>query len=227
MTISCCCIIPCYNEARRVGGVLHTITQIENIDEIICVDDGSTDETAAVIRERFPQVKLLRSESNRGKAAAVLWGARHTRCNFLFLVDADLQNIVADEFEYAISAIKINPEIDMLILRRVNKDPLTRLFRGDITVTGERVVRRSDFLRVMEKQRVQGFQLEVALNQYMLDHGKDVRWHPISSIGVISFRKMGLWAGLKKEIEMFPEILEFIGFRKMILQILYLGRQRL
>jgi glycosyltransferase involved in cell wall biosynthesis len=227
MTVSCCCIIPCYNEARRVGFVLHALSQIEIIDEIICIDDGSTDGTADIVRECFSQVKLLRSENNQGKAAAVFWGACQTKCDFLLFVDADLQNFVADEFEYAISAIKNNPEIDMLILRRVNKDPLTRLVRGDITVTGERIVRRSDFLRVMEDQSVQGFQLEVALNQYMLEHGKEVRWHPVSSTGVISFRKMGLWAGLKKEIAMFLAILAFIGFRKMISQILYLGRQRL
>jgi glycosyltransferase involved in cell wall biosynthesis len=227
MKISCCCIVPCYNEVQRVGFVLQALSQIKILDEVICVDDGSTDGTYKFIRDCYPGVKLLRSKSNQGKASAVLSGALQTQADFLLLVDADLQNIVIEEFEYAVSAVKNKPDIDMLILRRVNKDLLTRLVRGDITVSGERIVRRSDFLHMMENQSVQGFQLEVALNQYMLEHIKTVRWHPISSVGVISFRKMGFWAGLKKEIAMFPAIFEFIGFRKMISQILYFGRQRL
>lgn len=227
MDVSCGCIIPCYNEAKRVGFVLHALSQIDILDEIICVDDGSDDGTANVIEECFPAVTLLRSRMNRGKTAAVLWGAHQTQSDYLLFVDADLQNIIVDEFKFAVSAVKNNPDIDMLILRRVNKDPLTRLLRGDITVTGERIVRRSDFLQVMNDDCVRGFQLEVALNQYMLEHEKDVRWYPVSSKGIISFRKIGFWAGLKKEIEMFPEILKFIGIRNMISQILYLGRQRL
>jgi glycosyltransferase involved in cell wall biosynthesis len=172
-------------------------------------------------------VILLRSEINQGKAHAVLWGAEEASSEFLLLVDADLKNIQADEFSNAISTIQSNPEIDMIILRRIMKDPLTRLFRGDITVTGERIIRRSDLIQVIEKQRVQGFQLEVAINQYMLERKKHVRWLPVSSIGVLSFQKMGFLPGLKKEIRMFSEILAFIGFRKMMYQVFFLGRQRI
>jgi glycosyltransferase involved in cell wall biosynthesis len=221
------CIVPCFNESERVGFVLEALTQVRNLDQIICVDDGSTDRSDEVIRSCFPKVKLLRSEVNLGKSQAVLWGSRQTDSEFLLLVDADLQNIVVKEFAGAVAAMKENPEIDMLILRRVNKDPLTRLVRGDITVTGERIVRKSDLIQVLENQNVRGFQLEVALNQYMLDHNKNVRWSPISSVGVISLRKMGFWAGLKKEFRMFPEILAYIGFRKMMAQILHLGRLRI
>jgi hypothetical protein len=227
MKPSCCCIVPCHNEAARVGFVLQALKQINQIKEIICVDDGSTDGTAEIIRDCFPSVILLRSEENQGKADAVLQGARATDCDFLLLVDADLQNILVDEFAYAVSAVKNEPQIDMLLLRRVNKDPLTRLVRGDITVTGERIVRRSDLIQVLESQPVQGFQLEVALNQFMLEQEKDVRWSPVSSTGMISLRKMGFWAGMKKELQMFPAIFRYIGFRKMMRQIFFLGRQRL
>jgi glycosyltransferase involved in cell wall biosynthesis len=227
MNVSTTCIIPCYNEASRVGFVLQVFSQINELDQIICVDDGSTDRTADIIREFFPQILLLQSEDNLGKAAAVLWGAKQTQSDFLLLADTDLQNIIIDEFREAILAIKNNPETDMLILRRVKKDTMTRMLRGDITITGERMIRRIDLINALEYQSVEGFQIEVALNQYMMDRKKIVRWFPISAKGVISFRKMGFWQAVRKEILMFQSILKFIGISRMISQIRFLGREQL
>ena len=192
------------------------------------MDDGSTDNTAEIIKLLYyPQVSVLRLEANQGKASAVLKGAKETDCEYVLLADGDLQNIVVEEFTQAVLAIRSNPYVDMLILRRINKDPLTRLLRGDIMITGERIVRRADLLGMLTGNRVEGFQLEVALNQYMLDENKIVRWLPVSSTGVISYRKLGFWQGVKKEIQMFTTIFSYIGIKYLMQQFLFLGRQRL
>ena len=51
------CVIPAYNEAARIAGVLEAVTRHPLINEVIVVDDGSTDETPNVVA-KFRQVDL-------------------------------------------------------------------------------------------------------------------------------------------------------------------------
>ena len=48
-TIAVSAIVPFYNEEKRIFYVLDVIEAIQSIDEIICVDDGSTDDAAEKI----------------------------------------------------------------------------------------------------------------------------------------------------------------------------------
>ena len=59
-------VIPCYNGERFIGqAIRHLLDQTRPPDELIVVDDGSTDGSAAIIAE-FPQVRLIRHEVNQG-----------------------------------------------------------------------------------------------------------------------------------------------------------------
>ena len=51
-------VIPTYNEKERIGAVLDIICKHPLIDEIIVVDDGSTDNTASVL-SNFSNIKIL------------------------------------------------------------------------------------------------------------------------------------------------------------------------
>jgi glycosyltransferase involved in cell wall biosynthesis len=223
-TARCCCLIPCYNEASRISNVLHALQKVEGIDKIVCVDDGSSDGTARIIVEKFPEVQVICLPVNQGKAVAVRQGAARLDCEYIFLLDADLTNIEPVEFSQAVHLVKNHPQIDLLILRRINKDPFTRLARGDVLISGERILRRVDLLTLLTQQPVTGFQLEVAINQFALDHQMSVYWHSVSSVGLISFRKMGFWKGLFKEIRMFYSIYAYLGFLRAFKQILTFGK---
>lgn len=218
--------MPAFNEAERIGEVLQTLRKVRGLDGVLVVDDGSSDGTQKAARLAFPSVRVLKLSNNSGKAAAVLAGAKAVQSEYLLLVDADLHGLRVEEFEAAIKAVRRDAAIDMLVLRRVNKDWVTRALRGDVLISGERIVRRSHLLALFASQQPAGFQLEVALNQYTLDHSKQVRWLPISSAGVISLRKRGLLAGLRKELSMFAGIFAYLGPRKLVQQMLAFGRQR-
>jgi glycosyltransferase involved in cell wall biosynthesis len=219
-------IIPAFNEAARIGRVLRVLARLRSLAQIIVVDDGSTDGTAALVRRRFPRAELILLPANRGKAAAVAAGVRAANSDYVFLIDADLQNPRLGEFDAALRAVAADPGIDMLVLRRVSKDWVTRTLRGDVLISGERIVRRADLLAFFRRWRVRGFQLEVALNQHMLEAGKKVRWLPISSVGVISLKKLGFWGGVQKELRMFAGIFGYLGVRRLLWQFLAFGRQR-
>lgn len=59
--------------------------------ELILVDDGSTDDTAARV-EKTPEVRLLEFQKNAGQSAAMLAGMHAARGAVLVLLDGDLQN---------------------------------------------------------------------------------------------------------------------------------------
>src|SRR3989344_217538 len=106
------CIIPFYNEGSRVLSVLNQVSKIKLITQIICVDDGSLDNSSNLIKENFKDVELIKMDKNSGKAAAVLLGAKKAQSNYLLLLDADLQNLNPKEIENAIKSARNNATID-------------------------------------------------------------------------------------------------------------------
>ena len=77
---------------QAVGSVL---AQSYRPIEIIIVDDGSTDATAA-IAEQTPHVRTIRHKSNLGRGAAILTGIREARGNIICMQDADGEQAPAD-----------------------------------------------------------------------------------------------------------------------------------
>lgn len=97
-------IVPAYNEQARLPETLRKITQyLEGTEwvfhEILIVDDGSTDNTAAVAeklaRER-PNVRVLRNPGNRGKGYSVRRGMLEAAAEWRLFSDADLSTPIEE-----------------------------------------------------------------------------------------------------------------------------------
>ena len=90
-------IIPSYNEERRLPETLERIATYIRASgremEILVVDDGSTDRTAAVaesFRGKFPALRVISNGVNRGKGYSVRHGMLEARCSIVLFTDADL-----------------------------------------------------------------------------------------------------------------------------------------
>jgi len=92
-------IIPVLNEAEAlpelVERIATTLKPLSHHYEILVIDDGSVDETVAVLRElanRYPHLRVVRFRRNYGKAAALSEGFARASGDFLITLDGDLQD---------------------------------------------------------------------------------------------------------------------------------------
>ncbi|PIP18970.1 MAG: glycosyl transferase [Candidatus Omnitrophica bacterium CG08_land_8_20_14_0_20_41_16] len=90
-------IVPVYNEAKYIAGVIDKVNAVAVDKEIIVVDDSSNDGTDKVLRGlQYPNLKVIHHSSNRGKGAAVLTGISQATGEYVIVQDADFEYDPAD-----------------------------------------------------------------------------------------------------------------------------------
>lgn len=219
------CIIPFFNEDERLYAVLDEAVKVKSLSEIICVDDGSREDHSQEVVRHFPDVKFIRLEKNGGKSGAVREGLKRATGELIFLCDADLRNLDHHELEGAIDAMQA-ADIDMLILRRVNSLILGKLFRGNVILSGTRILPKRDLEAVLAAP-VKGWQLEVAINQYMYTRGKKSVWMPYSAINTCKPQKRSLTDAVKQDFRTAKDVVTAAGLFNLIRLALFFARKEL
>lgn len=131
-------IVPAYNEATRIAQVLTALSQTQVLDEIIVIDDGSTDSTQAVVG-RFSNVLLLRNEVNQGKGLAMQRGVDATQADILFFCDADVVGLTPAIVTQIIQPV-LTSKTDMFI--GISNGVMQKTLNWFIVNSGQRAVRR-------------------------------------------------------------------------------------
>jgi dolichol-phosphate mannosyltransferase len=132
-------VIPVFNEAACIRQLLEeTCAQLaDRLDyEVIVVDDGSTDSTAAVLadyRRQDAAVRVLRHHKCYGQSAALASGIRAARASWIATMDGDGQNDPADIMKLY-KAMEQSPDSVMLVAgeRRQRRDNWLRRFSSRI-----------------------------------------------------------------------------------------------
>lgn len=134
-------VIPAYNEAARITGALEAVIDCVRshkwFAEVVVVDDGSRDETAAIVREfaeKAPEVRLLQNPGNRGKGYSVRHGVLQSFGEVVMFTDADLSAPI-DEAEDLFAALADGADIAigsrwLERTRQTIRQPLYRQFFG-------------------------------------------------------------------------------------------------
>lgn len=95
-----CVLIPTYNNRLTIAGVIKDVSEYCN--DIIVVNDGSTDETARILQS-FPGIRLLTFAKNSGKGMALRKGMEHATdlgFDFAISIDSDGQHFACDLLQF-------------------------------------------------------------------------------------------------------------------------------
>jgi dolichyl-phosphate beta-glucosyltransferase len=134
-------VIPAYNEKARIGQTLELVLECVHSHnwnaEVLVVNDGSRDNTAAIIQEfaaKDPIVRLINNPTNRGKGYSVRTGMLQAVGEIVMFTDADLSSPM-EEAELLFAAIREGADIAigsrwLEVKRQTLRQPLYRRFFG-------------------------------------------------------------------------------------------------
>ncbi len=215
-------IVPTYNEELNMGEVLDVLKKTEILDEIILVDDGSTDKTLAVMEKAAGvdrRIHIVRHEKNLGKGQAIFSGWVTTSAPILLLLDADLKSLTPAHIGQLLEPV-LRHKADMTL----------GIFQGghlstDLShwltpfLTGQRGI-RSKILNFISPEAASGYGFEVALTIAARRHGFRSKWVPLKGVWHPSseFRteRGGYWKGKVWRFRMYGQIMRawFLATRK-------------
>jgi glycosyltransferase involved in cell wall biosynthesis len=199
-------IIPSYNEELRLppslGLIADYIEKSGRQTEVLVVDDGSTDQTAAVaetFRTRIPQLRIVPNIENRGKGYSVRHGMTEARGEIVLFTDADLSapieeadKLIAamDTYDVAIGSRALDRnliavhesgfrEFAGIIFNKIVRAVLWLPFVD--TQCGFKAFRRERCKIIFEQQRIERFGFDPELLYLARHHGLKsveipVRW---------------------------------------------------
>ncbi len=205
-------LLPCYNEEDAIAEVVKRILVLGCADQVLVIDDGSEDQTAA--RAKAAGADVVRHPYNLGNGAAVKTGIQRAKGDIVVLMDGDGQHPP----EAVPELIKDIGEYDMVIGARTKRAELSR-FR---TAGNKMLIKVAEYLsdakildltsgfRAIKRQKALEF-LHLFPNTYsypttatlsFLKAGYFVKYVPLDSIGK---RRLG-----KSKLRPFREGLRFL-----------------
>ena len=204
------CVICAYNEAGRIRNILDVALAHPSLDEVIVVNDGSTDATEELLRS-YHTVRLISYALNQGKTYALTRGINAAQNELVMLLDADLSGVTPENIGALAEAVTSGNADVSLSLRR-NSLALFRLIGIDF-VSGERVIPKSLVRGVLpEMERLPRWGGEVFINQLII--ARRMRVAVVSWPNVLNVRKrrkVGMWRGFLEEVDMIRDALSVVS----------------
>jgi len=211
------CIICAFNEEKRIGIVLNALKNHPYINEVIVINDGSSDKTKEVVSE-FSFVKLISHTKNSGKSTAMATGISAAQYDTLVFLDADILSITPEDITELVKPV-LEEKSDISISLRKNSLWIYRKIGLDF-VSGERVIPKKYLINELENiKKLPGFGVEVFMNRIIIKNNlsiKIVKWNNV----LIEKKsgKVGFIKGTLGDLSMIKQILKVISFKEVILQ---------
>ena len=197
-------ILPAFNEAAALPHVLSELAEhLDDSYEVLVVDDGSTDDTAAVAEES--PCRLIRHPANQGKGVAIRTGIAQARGEYVVIMDADasypvaaidrLVELLADHD--LVRGNRESGDESMPMVNRIGNWLFNKLFslahglEGGDHLSGLYGLRRDAFIRL--GLEATGFDIETEIGIKAQARGLRVAEFPIAYLPRVGEKKLSPW----------------------------------
>ena len=168
-------IVCVYNEEKTINDVVVKVADYF-FDEVIVVNDGSTDRTDNILKElnEFSDFKYITLPENKGKGFAMATGIENASSDIIVFIDADLSSLHDDHLFELVMPLT-HKEADM-VLGQATETLINYSLNPFKSFTGERSVFRKDVLPLVDKMKNSRFGVETLINLYYQSEGKKVKY---------------------------------------------------
>lgn len=198
-------VIPAFNEAATVGAVVASAIGHPDIQEVVVVDDGSTDATVQAAEQAGARV--VRLDGNHGKALAMEAGVKAASQDIILFMDADVTGQTHESLSRIMQPV-IDGRFEMYVGLRARKTLwLNRIMRISPIIGGERALTRRLWNAVPRKYKKR-FQIEIALNYTAKHFEKGMGFEFVAgTVHRVKEHKYGFLKGLFGRLWMMADVL--------------------
>ncbi len=166
-------IVPAYNEEESVAQVINVIKELDYINNVIVVNDGSSDNTEAIAIDAG--AKVITHQTNKGKGAAIKTGVNVSDADVVAFIDGDIKNLSSKKVDCFIRPIlEGNADITKTKFAResgrvteLTAKPLLKFFFPEVDyeqpLSGQFAAKRS-ILKKMEFEEDYGVDVGIVLD---------------------------------------------------------------
>lgn len=178
-------LIPAFNESNRIVDTIRGIENIKEIDEIIVVNDGSTDDTAD--KAKKAGAKLVNIKNNSGKGKALKEGLKYVKNDVVAFIDADvgltsreviklIEPVINGDADVTVARFpKVNVKSGFGFVKKLAKYGVKLLtgYDFDSTLSGQRVFKKEVLDKI--KKFYSGYGIEVGMTIDILNMGYKIK----------------------------------------------------
>ena len=211
-------LIPAYNEEERIAETVKAAVQMPGVDELVVIDDGSTDDTTSAAEAAG--AKTIRLENNSGKGAALNAGVDQVDADIYLMIDGDLGSSASETHRLLEPVVAGHADMSIAIMQAPEGHKggfgfVLRLSRWAIRKLGGAVVLAPiSGQRAFRKELIEkiggfesGFGVETAMTIDALRNGFRVVEVPLPLTHRVTGRN---WAGFRHRGKQFRDIARVI-----------------
>ncbi len=158
-------VVPAYNEENTIGNVLNALKSCNLINEIIVINDGSTDRTAEIVKQH--NIRIVNINNNIGKGQAIKRVCSNLKTDILFLCDADLIGFKQYHIKKILEPILEGKAIMSIGLRDYGKLQNFLVYMKIFPlISGERAIVYPVFKEILKSKYFYGYGMEAVMNHY-------------------------------------------------------------